>query len=523
MKFTHLLLLFAFVACTSSKTSQQKTTEASTSSNQPNILLVTLDDMNWNTPASYGGSIADLTPNIDKFAQNGIKFENAYVQAPNCSPSRVVIQTGLYPHQSGTRGFYYVQDHVKTLPEMLRANGYFTGVINKKADSSLSPDFENYWDDVSGPGQKGKYDAKKYNELTRNFIAKAKKNKKAFYGVVNIADPHKPFFNDDIAVKKGFDEQEPSKIYTLDDIELPGFLPDTDNQVIRQQYLNYINSSRRADDVVGGVLQSLEESGVAENTLVIFLSDHGMPFPYAKSSVYQNGVKTPMIVSWPDKIEKGSINETDLVSAVDIAPTLLDIVGAEIPNTLPGKSFRESLFNSNTNPREYVFAQFDENAGGVPRPLRTIISEKYGYIFNPWATGKYEFISDATHHPTYKQMRKLSNADENIKKRFDFWVYRAVEELYDYENDPNAMNNLIDDPEYKDVVEKLRKELQSQMEKTNDYVLDAFVNRADKPYLNTWMQDQLDEATVRRKTIKWKRYKNKSGPTKKNKALYSPN
>lgn len=523
MKFLNLLLLFALVACSSTKTNQQKTTEAPTSNENPNLLIITLDDMNWNTPASYGGSIADLTPNIDKFAQNGIKFENAYVQAPNCSPSRVAIQTGLYPHQSGTRGFYYVQDHVKTLPEMLRANGYFTGVINKKADSSLSPDFENYWDDVSGPGQRGKYNAEKYNELTRNFIAKAKKNKKPFYGVVNIADPHKPFFNDDIAVKKGFDEQEPSKIYTLDDIELPGFLPETDNQVIRQQYLNYINSSRRADDVVGDVLKSLEESGVADNTLVIFLSDHGMPFPYAKSSIYQNGVKTPLIVSWLNKIEKGAVNKTDLVSAVDIAPTLLDIAGAVIPNTLPGKSFRESLFNSNTNPKDYVFAQFDENAGGLPRPSRTVINQRFGYIFNPWATGKYEFISDATHHPTYKQMRNLSNADEKIKKRFDFWVYRAVEELYDYENDPDALNNLIEDPQYKDVVEELRSELQRHMENTNDYMIDAYVNREDKDYLNNWMQGQLDEAKVRRENIQWKRYKNKSGPTKNNKALYIPN
>lgn len=136
-------------------------------------------------------------------------------------------------------------------------------------------------------------------------------------------------------------------------------------------------------------MHTLESSGLDENTIVILLSDHGMPFPYAKSTIYQNGVKTPMIVVWPGKIGKATVNETDLVSAIDIAPTLLDIAGLSVPQTFEGRSFQQSLFNKNTNPNEYVFAQYDENAGGVPRPSRTIISERFGYVFNPWATGDY--------------------------------------------------------------------------------------------------------------------------------------
>lgn len=519
MRILNLFLLLALVACNSSKTTQQQSAEDSSTSNQPNILLITLDDMNWDSPATFGGNIPDLTPNIDQLAKNGIKFENAYVQAPNCSPSRVVIQTGLYPHQSGTRGFYYVKDNIETLPEILKANGYYTGVVNKIADTSLSPDFENYWNDTSGPGNKDKYNAKKYYELTQNFIAKAQKNKQAFYAVVNIADPHKPFFNDDISVKKGFDVHKPSKIYTVNDIQLPEFLPE--NPIIKQQYLNYINSVKRADDIVGAVLTSLQESGQAENTLVVFLSDHGMPFPYAKSSVYQNGVKTPLIVSWPGTIEKGGINTSHLVSAVDMAPTFLDAAGVSIPRTFAGTSFYASLVNKNNTPNEYVFAQFDENAGGLPRPSRTVITQDFGYIFNPWATGEYEFVSDATHHPTYKQMQQMSKQDVSVKKRFDFWVNRTVEELYDYENDPHALNNLIDDPTYKDTVDSLRNELQQHMERTKDYALDAFINREDKNYLNAWMENQLEEAQLRTKTIKWKRYKNGNGPTKNNQALYN--
>lgn len=230
-----------------------------------------------------------------------------------------------------------------------------------------------------------------------------------------------------------------------------------------------------------------------------------------------------MIVTWPGNIEKSTVNETDLVSAIDIAPTILDITNLPVPESFEGKSFQQSLFNRNSEPNEYVFAQYDENAGGIPRPSRTIISQKYGYVFNPWATGDYKFISAATHQKTYKQMRRLSDSDENIKKRFEFWIHRTVEELYDYENDPNALNNLIDNPAYKEVVQQLREELHQHMKSTNDYVLRAFENKDDHSYLNSWMKEQLENAFERQKTIKWKRWKNKSGKTKNNKALYSVN
>lgn len=485
---------------------------------KPNILLITLDDMNWNSPASFGGKIPDLTPTIDRMVSEGIKFENAYVQAPNCSPSRIVIQTGLYPHQSGNRGFYYVEDNIKTLPELLKDNGYFTGIINKKADTSLSPDFYNYWDDSSGPNGKEKYSAKKYGELTLDFIAKTEQKKKPFYAVVNIADPHKPFFNDDVSQKKGFDDYEPSKIYTTDDVEVPEFLPET--PIIQQQVLNYTNSVRRADDCIGAILAALNKSGVAKNTIVILLSDHGMPFPFAKSTVYQNGVKTPMVIMWPQKIKQASINSNDMVAAVDLAPTILEAAEISIPSHFAGASFYSSLFNENENPNQYVFAQYDENAGGIPRPSRTIISKQFGYIFNPWATGDYEFISAATYHPPYKEMRNLSSTNPEIGKRFEFWIHRTTEELYDYENDPNALNNLIDDPKYKDVLNALRAELLQHMEKTNDYVLNAFQNRENLNFLNSWMKGQIEEANERARTIQWKRYKNSNGPTKNNKQLY---
>ena len=488
-------------------------------SSTPNILLITLDDMNWDSSGSYGNQIPELTPHMDRLANEGILFERAYVQASNCSPSRNVIQTSLYPHQSGMRGFYFVQPKYATLPEILKQNGFTTGVINKSADTSLSPEYSQFWDySISIQGGE-KRSAKGYSKLLTKFLNGVSKDDKPFYCVVNVADPHKPFFNDKTSREKGFDKFAPSKIFTLDEVEIPGFLPK--HPKIKQEILNYYNSVKRGDDCIGEILSTLENSEFSGNTVVILLSDHGMPLPFAKSTVYQNGVRVPLMVKWPNKIPGQSRDNASMVSAVDIAPTILDIVKVDTPKHFEGTSFYNALSGQTNKSPEYVFAQFDENAGGIPRPTRTVINKKYGYVFNPWATGKYEFQSASASHTTYKVMKKMAENDSNVKDRFDHWVYRSVEELYDYETDPNATNNLINDPEYAEVVKELRELLKNQMVKTNDYVLEAFkIGPKNTNELNAWMEKQIEEADERTKTIKWKRYKNNNGLTKNNSKLF---
>ncbi|WP_445749324.1 sulfatase family protein [Polaribacter sp.] len=483
---------------------------------KPNILLITLDDMNWDSPASFGGFIPDLTPNIDAIAKIGVQFNNAFVQAPNCSPSRAVIQTGLYPHQTGTRGFFYVKDNFETLPEILKENGYYTGVINKVTDTNIHPDFNHYWHEAMNI--KGdKRDSKSYGKLFHTFISKAKNSNKPFYCVVNIADPHKPFYNDDKPNAKNIKEIHPSKIYGLKDIKIPDFLPD--NEEIKNDVLNYYNSVKRGDDCVGEIIAALEKSKIAKNTIIIILSDHGASFPFAKSSIYLHGIKTPLIIAFP-KAFKPKSEVKSIVSSIDLAPTILDITSQKIPKEMVGNSFYEVLTGKKEQIGTYVFAQFDENAGGVPRPSRTVLSKKYGYIFNPWATGKYPFVSAASYDATYKAMQKMSKEDENVAKRFNFWKFRTLEEFYDYENDPNALNNLIDDPKYKELISEFKQELKNHMKATNDYVLSAFENMHKTAFLDSWMQNEIDSSIKRQKTIKWKREKNQSGSTKNNIELF---
>jgi N-sulfoglucosamine sulfohydrolase len=483
--------------------------------NQPNILIITLDDMNWDSAGIYGNTIPEITPNIDQLGREGLVFEYGYVQASNCSPSRGVIMSGMYPHQSGVRGFYYVKPNQKTLPEILKDNGYFTAVINKTPDSSQSPNFDLYWDTRLGFKGGEKRSALAYNTMVSRFFDRMKNSRKPFFCVVNIADPHKPFFNDDASRKKGFDTFKPSKIYTSEDVEIPEFLPNKPK--IKNEIVNYYNSVKRGDDCVGAILEALDSNTNYKNTIVILLSDHGMPLPFAKSTVYQNGLRVPFLMRWPEQINSGKINSRDMVSAIDIGPTILDILNISIPTHFEGTSF-----NPKTNPvsPQYVFGQFDENAGGIPRPSRTVISKQYGYVFNAWATGQYEFKSASGSHTSYKVMKRFSEIDDNIKQRFEFWKYREIEELYDYKNDPHALNNLVDDPNYQLVVEEFRKVLKKQMQNTQDYVLEAFNNKDDIIFLNRWMDDQIKQARIRTKTLKWKRPQNSSGSTKQNNKLY---
>ena len=502
-----MIALFSLIFC-KSVTGQNK-------ENTPNILLITLDDMNWDSAGIYGNNIPEITPNIDKLGNKGLIFEKGYVQAPNCSPSRSVIQTGLYPHQSGMRGFFYVQPKQETLPEILIKNGFHTGVINKVSDSSLSPDFGTYWNTSLGFKGVEKRSAIAYSKLIAKFFNNVKRSNKPFYCVVNIADPHKPFFNDMASRKKGFDTFKPSRIYATDEVEIPAFLPK--NPRIKQEMVNYYNSVKRGDDCVGAILKSLDESIYSKNTIVILLSDHGMPLPYAKSTVYENGLRVPFIIRLPKGFKSGTRNTKDLVSAIDIAPTILDILNISIPSHFEGTSFNPKSANKSS---KYVFGQFDENAGGIPRPSRAVINKKYGYVFNAWATGKYEFKSASGSHTSYKAMKKLAETDVEVKKRFDYWKYREVEELYDYEIDPNALKNLIYDPKYLDVVKELRTALKNHLKTTNDYILKAFEKKGNTRFLNNWMKNQIKEANLRNKTIKWKRHKNNSGSTKNNTKIY---
>jgi len=485
---------------------------------KPNILFITVDDMNWDSVGAYGCPIPEITPNIDLLAAEGMRFERGYVQSSNCSPSRGVFQSGRYPHRSGMRGFYMVDANYPLLPEVLRENDYYTAAVNKPRDTSFTDDYAQDWDHAVVLKEAAKRGAVTYRNEMDAFFEQVENSGKPFYCVVNIADPHKPFFNDPKSTEMGFDEFGPSRAYTADEVEVPGFLPK--HPGIRIEIRNYYNSVKRADDCVGAILESLESSGHRENTAIVFASDHGMPLPFAKSSLYQNGIRVPWIVAWPGEVEAGSVDRDHFVSAVDFMPTILGIAGIPEPSGLQGRSFVPLLKGETQNGRDRVFAEFNENAIGLVFPMRAVHTAKFAYVFNPWSDGERKFSSASSSHKSYKTMEQLAETDAAVARRFETLIHREQEELYDLENDPDCLHNLASDPAHGGDLARLRAMLTKHMEESGDDVLEALQHRDSPEKLARFMEEQDQQSVERANIIQWKRHKNRLGGTGKNTRLF---
>jgi N-sulfoglucosamine sulfohydrolase len=484
----------------------------------PNILFITMDDMNWDSMGAYGCPVPEITPHMDGLAAEGMRFQYAYNQTSSCVPSRNTYQTGRYPHTSGVLSFFNVDADFQTLPEILRENGYFTGCVNKPRDTSITDDYEKYWDYqhiMKGADKRG---GPTYSTHLNTFLDEVAAEGRPFYCVVNIADPHKPFFDDPSGVKQGFNKFAPSRRFETSEVTIPGFLPQ--HPEIHEEMRNYYNSVKRGDDCVGAVLETIRRRGYAENTVVIFISDHGMPLPYAKSSLYADGLRTPWVIKWPGRVEAGMLDTGHMVSAIDFMPTVLDIADLEHPRGIQGKSVLPAIMGNPVDGLDRVYGEFNDNAGGLSFPMRAIHTKRFNYVFNAWGTGSHTFVSAATWHKSEGVMKRLAKTDPEVAQRYSFLLHRCVEEFYDLEKDPFALNNLIGDPAYAEAVEAMRSDMEAWMRETNDYVLEAFLLRDDIAALDGWMEKADAAALDRAETLQWKRYKNRAGGTGKNTGLY---
>ena len=282
--------------------------------------------------------------------------------------------------------------------------------------------------------------------------------------MANLDDPHRPFH--------GPNKHPPSRVFAPEEVVVPGFLPDIPK--VRQDIAAYYGAVRRADDTVGRLLDALDDTGMAESTFVMFLSDHGMAFPFAKTNVWLNSTRTPWVIRWPGVVEGGQVDTEHFISAVDYMPTVLDALGMDIPAGVNGRSFLPVLQGDDQDGRDLVFTQFHETSARREYPMRSVQDARFGYIFNAWSDGRLAFTSDSLKSKTWKAMQEASGDDPEVAARVHFYEHRVPEEFYDYENDPNALNNLIDDPDYADEVQNLREKLEDWMESTSDPLYDTF-------------------------------------------------
>ena len=440
-------------------------------SERQNILVFTADDLHSESLGVYGGLPKDLTPNLDKFAAEGMQFNRAHVNVAICYPCRTVIGTGLYSHRSGGMGFMPTRPEIPNVIDIMKEVGYLTGILGKQAHST--PKKTTEWDFAFDQRDLGNGRSPKlYKSRSLDFFKKAKADNKPFYFMVNSHDPHRPFCYPDKLLKGA---EMPSKIYKAEDVSVPGFLPDLPE--VRKEFAAYLNSTRRLDDTFGAVMKALEESGYAENTLVLFISDNGIAMPFAKCNTWFYSSRTPLLVRHPKIIKPGMVDNDHFVSTIDFLPTFLEMTGATGPQDLDGRSFLPLLQGRNQQGRKLVFTQIDKKAGNAAVPMRAIQDKKFGYIYNAFKEdSRYRNNNEGQ---TMKAMEAAAKTDNAIADRVKLFRHRIIEEFYDLEKDPNCLNNLINNPEYKSQIDDFKKKLRSNMLTTKDPMLKAFENMHD--------------------------------------------
>ncbi|RLD91886.1 MAG: hypothetical protein DRJ13_17125, partial [Bacteroidetes bacterium] len=316
---------------------------------------------------------------------------------------------------------------------------------------------------------------------------------KPFFLIANSHDPHRPFAGSRSDTLTWGDNMPPvTRQFTPDEIEMLGYLPDIGK--VRREVAQYYGSVYRCDQNIGAVLRALKESGLEENTLVIFLSDHGAAFPFSKAQCYLNSSRTPLIVKWPGTIPPGSVNSSHFVTGIDLMPTLLEIAGLPLVPDLDGQSFLPLLHNEGQEDREYAYSSFYQIFARIRYPMRCVQNKDFGYIYNFWSDQQLEISGDATGGLTWRAMVEAAERDPEIAARVELFKYRVPEEFYNFKDDPDGLNNLVHDPAYALELDKFRKQMLKMMERYKDPAVEAFRNRDQTGVMEEFMEQQREKA-----------------------------
>jgi N-sulfoglucosamine sulfohydrolase len=447
-----------------------------------NVLLFTADDLHRDSVDCFSGKVPNLTPNLDVFATQGMRFEYAHVNVAICQPSRGVLATGRYGHNSGILGFMHTTRDIPTIMQTLRDAGYLTGILGKVNHSTPKADYK--WDFVHDRNELGNgRDPDIYYRYCKEFLERCRREDRPFYFMVNSHDPHRPYHIPGKPIKGA---KEPSRTYTPDEVSVPGFVADLPG--VREEISYYQNSARRLDDTFGRAMQALKESGFEDNTLVMFLSDNGIAIPFAKCNAYLASTRTPWIVRWPGVVTRGSVDKEHFISGIDFFPTVCEAICLPVPAGLDGSSFLPLLKGEEQPGRDKVFTQIDMKAGGDAVPMRCVQDKRFGYIFNPWSDGTFWYRNN-NEGLTMKAMVEAAPDNAFAAQRVNMFRYRALEEFYDLRNDPDCIHNLIDKAEYRGDIDNMRNQLHEWMKQTHDLLLPAFENRNSPEKLKSILTD----------------------------------
>ncbi|MCE7044481.1 sulfatase [Dyadobacter sp. CY312] len=414
----------------------------------PNIIFIIGDDISAEDIGVYGNQ-AIRTPNIDRLAKNGLKFDNLFLTASSCSPSRTSILTGRYPHNTGAAELHTpLPKHLTYFPEVLKKNGYYSALAGKwhegensrRAYDTLITDKK-----INGEGGENQWIS----------LLKARPADKPFFFWLAPYDAHREWSAND----------EFEKPYKPDEVIVPPSLVDT--KETRQDLAYYYNEISRIDHYIGELEKELERQGIADNTIIIFTADNARAFPGAKTRVLDRGLKTPFVIKWPNGIVKKGENISGLVSSIDIAPTLLELAGIKPEKTIQGVSFAKLLKEPAAAFRKYVFGEHNwHDYEGLERSVRTL---DFLYLTNARPRLTNEGPIDANQSPSAKALKK-AKADGTITAYQNeiFLSPRPTEEFFDNRKDPLQQHNLIQDAKYKTQIAALKKVLHTWQTETGD-------------------------------------------------------
>jgi N-sulfoglucosamine sulfohydrolase len=436
---------------------------------RPNILFLVSEDHGPEL-GIYGDSFA-RTPVLDQLGAEGVVFERAYVTQAGCSPSRATLFTGLYPHQNGqiglaTHGFRLYDDpEMLLLPNALKEVGYRTGIVGK---IHVEPEERFAFDEELEADSFRRRDVREVARNALDFIERHGGDA-PFYLSVNYADVHRPYIGDFVRQADGFptNPHEPGDVDILPQI---GF----SDALQLEKAANYYNSIERLDAGIGIILEGLKAMGHYDNTVIIYLSDHGSDKLRGKRTVYEGGTRVPMIIHGADRIVQGQ-RRNELTSSIDLIPTVLELAGVDVPAILPGKSLLPILAGKCFEGREYLFTEYHTHSPHNPNPQRTVRDDRYKLIhnllhgrFNPG----YAFTFDRIYGDRDAIEGLIAQGPIRVRNTYAIMKNPPEFELYDLHNDPLEFNNLADNPNYADVLARLQEELLRWRMGSGDPLLD---------------------------------------------------
>ena len=425
---------------------------AATSDQRPNILWITCEDASP-VLGCYGDTQA-ITPNLDRFAQQGVRYSNAFAAASVCSPARSCLITGVYPSSLGTqhlRSRLPIPEQIRCFPEYLRDAGYYC-TNNSKEDYNF------------------KTPAACWDESSRQAHWRKRKSGQPFFSVFNILTTHQGQIRlADEQFAKRTERLAPDERHDAASIALPPYYPDTPR--VRRDVARFYDLMTAMDKQAGDLLAQLDQDGLADRTIVFFYSDHGTGLPRHKRWLYDSGIRVPLIIRFPERFRHLAPAEPGgttgrLVSFVDFAPTMLSLVGLEIPDTMEGRPFLGARAGE---PRRYVFAIRDR-VDEVYEMSRAVRDERFEYIRNYLPHRPVMQWSDYSERtPTRQEIRRLAAAGEltGPAERMASPT-KQPEELYDTREDPWEIHNLADSPKHQATLRRMREVHRAWMLDTRD-------------------------------------------------------